>query len=388
MAETHLGYDGYWQQPMRNSLPAMIHVQTNFPSLAGHVGVGVEGSNATIGGDDKYHSNSGNTLAVPPLDPYGPSARYFDVFTRGTKECEWEAVPWQPWVKVSPSKGTVGAKGSDTRVLVSIDWANAPPAPYASTININVTTPCRGIDRYSFKAPMVQVPVVNRVVPSSFSTGFVESDGVVAITGAHYQAIKAPAQSGGANVSYHTFANYGRTGSGVGLVPQGAEKLSVDTAPALEYSVYLFTNHSAANVSLYLSPVLNFLGEDVPVEYAIALFPAGEAQPKPTVVRPVGPTVGGNMPDGWGGAVADSVWGRQGSFTRSSFKVAREGAYTLRIWALMPGIIVQKVVVDLGGVRPSFFGPPESFLVGRDKKGAFDSTSFVDEVGTLGGRKR
>lgn len=237
MAETHLGYDGYWQQPMRNSLPAMIHVQTNFPSLAGHVGVGVEGSNATIGGDDKYHSNSGNTLAVPPLDPYGPSARYFDVFTRGTKECEWEAVPWQPWVKVSPSKGTVGAKGSDTRVLVSIDWANAPPAPYASTININVTTPCRGIDRYSFKAPMVQVPVVNRVVPSSFSTGFVESDGVVAITGAHYQAIKAPAQSGGANVSYHTFANYGRTGSGVGLVPQGAEKLSVDTAPALDARV-------------------------------------------------------------------------------------------------------------------------------------------------------
>lgn len=50
---THLGYDGYWQQPMRNTLPPMQYVQTQFPSLAGHVGVGVEGSNATVQGDDQ-----------------------------------------------------------------------------------------------------------------------------------------------------------------------------------------------------------------------------------------------------------------------------------------------------------------------------------------------
>ncbi len=133
--------------------------------------------------------------------------------------------------------------------------------------------------------------------------------------------------------------------------------------------MYLFTNHSAANVSLYLSPVLNYLGEDVPVEYGIALFPAGEAQPKPTVVRPVGPTVGGNMPDGWGGAVADSVWGRQGGYTRSSFKVAREGAYTLRIWALMPGIIVQKVVVDLGGGAAELLWAARELLGGQGQEG-------------------
>jgi hypothetical protein len=37
----------------------------------------------------------------------------------------------------------------------------------------------------------------------------------------------------------------------------------------------------------------------------------------------------------------------------------------LRVWALMPGVVVQKVVVDLGGVRASYLGPPESWFVGK-----------------------
>jgi Gylcosyl hydrolase family 115 C-terminal domain len=372
---------------MRNTLPAMTYVQTARVATAGHVGVGVEGSNATIQGDDKYHSNSGNTLAVPPMDPYGPITRYFEVFSRGTKECAWKASPWVPWVKLSQYNGTVGAKGEDTRVFISIDWASAPKAPYSSTININVTTPCRGLDRFGFVPPIVQVPVSIRSVASNFTKGFVESDGHVAITGAHYSAT-VPAKtnsSANTNVTYHTFTNYGRTGSGVGLMPQDTEKLTVDTAPALEYDLYLFSNSTAANVTLFISPSLNYLGDWNPLEYAIALYPKGSPLPTPTSVRPVGVTVGTNMPAGWGYAVGDAVWGRTGNYTTSRFSVPREGAYTLRIWALMPGVVVQKIIVDMGGVRPSYLGPPESFLVGRDTIGLYNQTSFLNEVDTIGG---
>lgn len=373
---------------MRNTLPAMSYVQTGLVSLAGHVGVGVEGSNATVQGDDKYHTNSANNLALPSMDPYGPATRWFDVFSRGTKDCQWTASPWVDWVKLSQSTGTVGPNGPDTRVYVSIDWASAPKAPYSSTININVTTPCRGLDRFGYASPMVQVPVNIRSVTSNFTNGFVESDGHIAITGSHYRAIIPPSKPSkdSTNVTYHKFTSYGRTGSGVGLIPQNTEKLSVEAAPALEYDLYFFSNSTAANVTVYISPALNYLGDWNPLEYAVALYPKGATAP-PTLVRPVGATIGGDMPVGWGYAVADSVWGHTGNYTTSSFKVPQEGAYTLRFWALMPGIVVQKIIVDMGGVRPSYFGPPESFLVGRDAVGGYKQGSYLDEVDTLGGSR-
>jgi len=371
---------------MRNTLPAMTYVQTAFVSLAGHVGVGIEGSNATVGGDDKYHANSGNTLVLPPLSQYGAVTRYFDVFARGTNSCTWTATPLQPWVKLSQYTGSVGPNGSDTRVLVSVDWTRAQ----TQTVNINVTTPCRTLDRYGFKEPFLQLPVDARPVPSSFTRGWVESDGHVAIEGPHYQRIVAPASPDAAagNVTYHTFANYGRTSGGVGLWPQNTEKLTVASAPALEYSLYLFSNSSVlgpANITVYLSPSHNYLGDQTPLEYGIALYPADGPAPAPTMVRPVGPFKGQDLPPGWGFAVADSVWGRTGNYTTSRHNVGQPGAYTLRIWALLPSVIVQKIVVDLGGVRPSYLGPPESFLVGRDEKGSHNQTSFLNGAGTLGG---
>jgi len=415
---THLGYDGYWQQPMRNTLPAMQFVQTQLPSLAGHVGVSVEGSNATVQGDDKWHANSGNNLAVPPMDPYGPVTRYFDVFNRGTNSCSWTASPWAPWVKLSQYNGSTGANGSDSRVFISIDWANAPPGPNFTTVNINITTPCRGLDQYGYPAPMVQVPVYLRSVPSNFTKGFVESDGHVSIEGPHYQAIIPPsgaaagsnttsnstsllrrlissspdqnraASSPSSNITYHTFTNYGRTSGGVGLYPLSTEKLTVSTAPSLSYSLYLFSNSSAANVTVYLSPSQNYLGDGNPLQYAIALYPSHLPAPpsdQPRVVTPVGRTVGTNMPEGWGYAVGDGVWGHTGNYTTTRFNVTREGAYTLRIWALLPSVVVQKVIVDMGGVRPSYLGPPESLLLGRDTPGKYNQTSFENGVDVLGG---
>lgn len=381
---------------MRNTLPAMVYVQTTVPSVAGHIGVGVEGSNATVQGDDKYHPNTVGTLSVPPMDPYGPVTRYFEVFSRGTNSCVWNAEPAQPFVKLSQYNGTVGPNGGpDTRVFISIDWANAPPAPNTTTVNINVTTPCRGLDKYGFPGQMVIVPVTNRKVPSNFTKGYVESDGHVAIEGIHYSAIVPPATSSpdNAGVTYHTYKNYGRISGGVGLWPLNTEKLTVETAPALEYNMYLFTNTTAANVTLHISPAHNYLSDYNPLEYAISLFPTGSAPTEPpTLVRPVGATVGANMPAAWGHAVADSVWGlTSGNQTTTRHNVPREGAYTLRIQALLSGIIVQKVVVDLGGVRPSYFGPPESFYIDAENPaiantiGVYNGTSFHNTRGALGG---
>ncbi|KAI8628935.1 glycoside hydrolase family 115 protein [Xylariaceae sp. FL1651] len=378
--QTHFGYDGYWQQPMRNVLPAMAYVQSAVSSIAGNVGIAVEGLNASIPGDDKYHANSGNTLVLPPLDPYGPATRWLDVFSRGTKDCDWSAATDLPWVKLSQYKGTVGpGNGTDSRVFVSVDWATAPQIVNSTTGNINFSTGC-GKDGFAtwYSAPIVQIPVNLRRIPSNFTEGFVESDKNVAIEGPNYQRIHNPSNTTGSNITYLTLENYGRTMGGVTLWPQTTLPQTPDTAPALEYDVYLFTSMSKAKVTLYLSPTQNYLSDKTPLQFAVSLFPAGRAQAQPQVVRFVPNSIGADLPAGWARAVGDSIWGLDpGHKTTTQWDVTQEGAYTLRIWGLAPSVIVQKIVMDLGGVRSSYLGPPESFLVGRDDFGANNRTSFA-----------
>lgn len=358
---------------MRNTLPPMSYVQTKIASIAGHVGVGVEGSNATVPGDDQWHGNSGNDLTVPVMEPYGPSKRYFEVFSRGTNSCTWDAAPEVAWIKLSAASGEIAPTGSDTRVYISIDWDSVPEGT-EETFYINVTNSCRSFDKHAYRLPRVLVPVNKRSIPADYE-GYVESDGVVAIEGPHYSSVLEGSAEG---VEFHTFKNYGRTLSGVGLYPPETEKLEAGEGPALEYSMYLFTN-ATAKVTLFLSPSHNYLGDGNPLEYAISLAPAGStvSASDGERVQPVGPTEGTQMPAGWDGAVADAVWGVSGDYTTSEFEVAAAGEYVLRVWPLLPSIIVQKVVVDLGGLRESYLGPPQSFNAGTDEIGTYEGLSFM-----------
>lgn len=350
---------------MRNALPPLTFVQNLEKSLAGDIGVGVEASNATVSGDDNYHSLSSQTLTLPPMDPYGPKTRWIDIFSRGADSCDWTVSPWASYVKISQSSGTTGPEDGDTRVYVSVDWASAPTAP--TTVNINVTC---STSWGSFSPPLIKLPISNAEVPSDFS-GFVESDKHLAIEAEHTS--RNTAVSG---VSYQTLPGLGRTQSGVMLVPVLAPSQPVGAGPVLEYDIYTFTNTSKANVTLYLSTSLNQMGRSRPLRYAIAF----DAE-IPQVIQYVANTTGldgAALPAGWAGAVADAVWGlSSGKSTTTLHDLTVTGKHTLRFWALEPGVVLQKIVVDLGGVRPSYLGPPESFRAGVDAVGKYDGTNFA-----------
>ncbi|HWW71691.1 MAG TPA: hypothetical protein VN089_17250, partial [Duganella sp.] len=62
--------------------------------------------------------------------------------------------------------------------------------------------------------------------------------------------------------------------------------------------------------------------------------------------------------------VSEKYWSKLVSDGVAKFvtkhRVNRPGKHTVKFWALDPGLVLQRVVVDAGGLKPSYLGPQES----------------------------
>ena len=109
--------------------------------------------------------------------------------------------------------------------------------------------------------------------------------------------------------------------------------------------MYLF--HSGTiEVAAVLAPTLNFVpGRGL--RYALSFDDQA-----PQIVD----ALAVNSAADWSRSVEDSV--RE---VKTRFTLAAPGYHKLKFWMVDPGVVLQKIVVDLGGVQPSYLGPPESY---------------------------
>ncbi|MCB2409717.1 glycosyl hydrolase 115 family protein [Hymenobacter lucidus] len=174
--------------------------------------------------------------------------------------------------------------------------------------------------------------------------GFIEADGYVSIEAEHY----TKAVDGGA-VKWHTIPDLGRTLSGVTTFPTTAPSQNPASSSAhLEYQVQLMGSGSVT-VQAYLAPTLNFLGGQG-LRYAVSFD--DEA---PQIINLHTGLVADNGNRPWEKAVAENILVKTSKHT-----LAKPGAHVLKFWRVDPGVVLEKLVVDLGGVQPSYLGPPES----------------------------
>jgi hypothetical protein len=45
--------------------------------------------------------------------------------------------------------------------------------------------------------------------------------------------------------------------------------------------------------------------------------------------------------------------------------ISKPGKHVLRFRVLDPGIVLEKIVINTGGLKPSYLGPPESEMIGE-----------------------
>ena len=164
---------------------------------------------------------------------------------------------------------------------------------------------------------------------------FKERNGYVSIEAEHFTR-----KTDGASARWTVIPEMGRTLSAITPQPVTASTEGM----ALEYDIY---TESAAypRVTLRFSPTLNFNTKGL--SYAVS-FDGGEE----TVVNINGDYNGEIGPIQREGVIdSQTIHGK-----------LKPGRHTLRIRPLDNGLVLQKIMIDLGGMRKSFLGAPETIF--------------------------
>src|SRR3712207_5627411 len=112
----------------------------------------------------------------------------------------------------------------------------------------------------------------------------------------------------------------------------------------LEYDVNLFSSGTVA-LQATLAPTLKFQ-PGAGFRYAVSI---DDEPPQVVNVHADGSEAH------WEKIVSDGA----AVFT-TKHQVKSPGRHVLKFWALDPGLVIQKLVIDAGGLKPSYLGPPES----------------------------
>jgi hypothetical protein len=183
---------------------------------------------------------------------------------------------------------------------------------------------------------------------SNYRTCFQELNGYISIEAANYtKAINT------AGIHWKTLPDLGRTGSAVTSFPVTSEMQKPGRgAPCLEYELCV---ESAANavVHAYFSPTLNF-NNDEGLKYAISI---DDGEPRTVVLNK-----DDNKRQSWEKWVAENI------IIKTSMHALTPGRHTLKYWMISPAVVLQKLVIDLGGLAHSYLGPPETRLPVETKK--------------------
>jgi len=340
MDQTHLGYTT-WQDPPHNSLRAIKLAGIEVPDAAA-LGVAVDQSETAI-------TNGEATL--PQFDSLNQQESYIDVFNKGKTAFDATIKASEPWIRINGISGftfqgelppngpwNLRVAEKDLRLWFSADWDKVPKGLAKGMITISGAGGEVTVIVNAFNPPEVTRDSLR---------GFVEGAGFVSIEPEHF----TKKTDAGEN-RWVIIQDYGRTLSGM-RATQPVEAPSATPgkdSPCLEYQTYFFST-GAVEVVTITSPTLNFTpgrGLRVAVSFddetpqVITLVPADyKAQ-------------NGNRD--WEKTVGDNA-----RTVRSTHTLAKLGPHTLKYWMVDPGVVLQKIVVDCGGLKPSYLGPPESF---------------------------
>lgn len=187
----------------------------------------------------------------------------------------------------------------------------------------------------SWNNPNKQImPKITRIAEGTVPTTFKEADGYISIEAEHFA--RAIAEVG---TTWSVIPDFGKTLSGITTHPV----TSLPEKMYLEYDIEL-NKAGEVTVEVLFAPTLNF-NENKGLRYAVSFDGKNEQ-----IINFNG-HYNGELSKWQANPIIES---------RSTHQLDKAGMHTLRIRPLDPGIVIEKILINTGGLKPSYLGAPET----------------------------
>lgn len=320
MSSAHIGYTSWndegWQYPSLS----FVAPEINYSMIV-----------TTYDSDQAYLSG---TASLPAFTNLNKEAYWITVSNGGSAPFDYNVATDADWIVVSKNQGNVL---SGDVIEVSVDWDK-------------ITESSNGIITITSASDKVEVNVMAQVIDTEGleEMTFVETHDYVSIEAEHFTSTES--KSG---VSWKVIDNYGRSLSSLKMFPTDVSFEKPEDAPYLEYTLYVDEDADYI-LTTYTAPTNN-LSHTSRLQYALQ-FDNNAPVVADTLPRDF--VAGGS--NAWNNAVMANA------LIKSTHHLLTKGTHTLRFYGLDAGVVLQKLVLSKGPLPASYFGPQESYYVGKD----------------------
>jgi hypothetical protein len=295
---------------------------------------------------------------LPGFSVFNKDKRFIDLYNTGNGAIYWNSKTSAEWIKLGETSGVIY---DEKRIWVTIDWEKAPkginPAGHiafgwqSSPENKSFGEKYLSLydkktkgDSIKHEGPgggfQVQLSLFNPVTPAIEKVkGFVESNGYISMEAEHFSR-KNDKKFAGWNV----VEGLGRIGNSVTVLPANIGSIQavdeiLSNSPSLEYDIYTFTKGEAM---FQFNCIPSYpVNKDCGLRIAVALDHG-----KPEIIDSKG------LKDVMNNLLT----------LKTRLNIHSAGQHTFKIWMVDPGLVIDKIIIDTGGVKDSYLGPPESIF--------------------------
>lgn len=283
-----------------------------------------------------------NIHTVPCFNKYLPKSYYVDIFNKGAGELKWKAVPSAPWIVLDKKSGKTRY---EDRLSLAVDWKKVPAGENGSGF----------VDIYAGdnEKLTIFVSVFNPEGPSAEELKglYVENNGYVSIDATGFHRKKEIGEIKFDVVEGLGFDNkvmrlgdpFAKTPylDGLVLTSNYVAPVRGDKFPVLEYDFYSFQT-GPVDVYTYMMPIFP-LDNEHGSRYGVMV------DNSPVYLPEAGATYYSTL---WIQSVL-----RNCRINKTTHFINKPGKHTVKIFCAHPGMMLQKIVVDFGGLKKSYMGP-------------------------------